>query len=73
MPGVAPTLIGWGRGVVDLPGLQGVVVLAVVVCVEELLKPLDEFKVVLELSLHQPLHRDDLVVCVVQENGSTLN
>ena len=70
MPGVAPTWIGWGGRVVALPNLQGVVVPAVVVCVEELLEPLDEFKVVLELALHKPLHRDDLVVRVVQEHGS---
>ena len=70
MPGIAPTLIGWGRGIMALPNLQGVVVLAIVVCVKELLEPLDKFKVVLELALHKPLHRDDLVVYEDQEHGS---
>lgn len=51
----------WGRrDVLALPRQQRVVLLPVVVGVEELLKPLDELEVVLELALHQPLHRDDL-------------
>lgn len=37
-----------------------VVFFPVVVGVKKLLKPLKEFKVVLELPLHQPFHRDDL-------------
>lgn len=43
-----------------LPCLQWVVLLAVVVCVKELLEPLDELKVVLEFTLHEPLHWNDL-------------
>lgn len=47
------TWIG-GRGhVLPLPGQHGVVLLPVIVGVEELLEPLDEFKVVLEFSFDE--------------------
>jgi len=56
-------VITWVRGSRDLlalPGLQRVILFAVVVGVEELLEPLDELKVVLELALDQFLHGHDL-------------
>lgn len=52
--------VGCGHGVLALPRLHRVVMLSVVVGVEELLKPLDELKVVLELSLHQLVYWNDL-------------
>lgn len=61
--GFVEDVITWvwgGRDVLALPRQQRVVLLPVIVGVEELLKPLDELEVVLELALHQPLHRDDL-------------
>ena len=43
-----------------MSGLQRVVLLAVIVGVEELLEPLDELKVVLELAFDKLLYGDDL-------------
>lgn len=46
--------------VLALPGRHGVVLFPVVVCVKELLEPLDEIEVVLESAFDQFLHRNDL-------------
>lgn len=52
--------IGRGDGVLALSGCHGVVLFTVVVCVEELLEPLDEVQVVLESAFDQFLHGNDL-------------
>lgn len=52
--------VGGGHGVLTLPGLHRVVLLPIIVGIEELLEPLDELKVVLELPLHQFVYWDDL-------------
>lgn len=52
--------IGRGDGILALAGCHGVVLLTVVVCVKELLEPLDEIEVVLESAFDQFLHRNDL-------------
>jgi len=49
-----------GSGVLALSGLHRVVLLPVVVCVEELLEPLNEVQVVLKSSLDELLYREDL-------------
>ena len=54
------TWIGSGCDVLTLSGLQRVVLLPIIVGVKELLEPLNKFKVVLELSFYQLLHRDYL-------------
>lgn len=54
--------VGGGHGVLTLPGLHRVILLPVIVGIEELLEPLDELKVVLELPLHQFVYWDDLEV-----------
>lgn len=50
-----------GPDLLAAPHLQRVVLLAPVVGVEELLEPLEELEVVLELALDEPVHRHDLV------------
>lgn len=52
--------IGRGDGVLALPGCHRVVLFTVVVCVKELLEPLDEVEVVLESAFDQFLDRNDL-------------
>lgn len=52
--------VGCGHGVLALSRLHGVVLLSIVVGIEELLKPLDKLKVVLELPLHQFVYWNDL-------------
>lgn len=52
--------VGYGLCVLALPRLHWVVHLPIVVGVEELFKPLDELKVVLELPFHQFVDWDDL-------------
>ena len=43
--------------------------LSVVVCVEELLEPLDELEVILESPLDQTIHWNDLVHVHLLERG----
>lgn len=52
--------IGRGDGVLALSGCHRVVLFTVVVCVKELLEPLDEVEVVLESAFDQLLDRNDL-------------
>lgn len=52
--------VGYGQCVLTLPRLHWVVHLPIIVGVEELFKPLDKLKVVLELPFHQFVDWDDL-------------
>lgn len=54
------TWVGGGGHVLPLSGYQRVVLLPVVVGVEELLEPLHEFKVVLELPFYKLFYRNYL-------------
>lgn len=49
-----------GEGILTLSGCNWVVFFAVVIGIEELLKPLDEIKVVLKSAFDQFLHRNNL-------------
>ena len=52
--------VRWGNGILTLPGCNRVVFFTVIIGIKELLKPLDELKIVLELPLHQFVYWNDL-------------
>lgn len=54
------TRIGRGDSILALSGCHRVVLFTVVICVKELLEPLDEIEVVLESAFDQFLYRNDL-------------
>lgn len=54
------TRVRWGDGILTLSGCNWVILFTIVVGVEELLKPLDEIKIVLKSAFDQFLHRNNL-------------
>lgn len=54
------TGVGWGDGILTLSGSNRVIFFTVVIGIKELLKPLDEVKIVLKSAFDQFLHRNNL-------------
>lgn len=54
------TRIRWWDGILTLSCLNWVIFFTIIVGVKELLKPLDEIKIVLKSAFDQFLHRNDL-------------
>lgn len=52
--------VRWGKSVLPLPCLNWIIILAIIVGIKKLLKPLDEVKVVLKSSFYKLLNRNDL-------------
>lgn len=54
------TRVRWGDGILTLSGCDRVILFTVVISIKELLKPLDEIKIVLKSAFDQFLHRNNL-------------
>lgn len=54
------TRIRWGNGILTLSGCNWVILFTIVIGIKELLKPLDEIKIVLKPPFNQFLHRNNL-------------
>lgn len=52
--------VGWGDGILALPGFHRVVLPTIVIGIVELLKPLDEVEIVLKPAFDQFLHGNNL-------------
>lgn len=52
--------VRWGKSVLPLSGLNWIIILAIIVGIKKLLKPLDEVEVVLKPSFNKFLNRNDL-------------
>lgn len=54
------TGVRWGNGILTLSGCNWVILFTVVIRIKELLKPLDEIKIVLKSAFDQFLHGNNL-------------
>ncbi len=54
------TRVRWGNGILTLSGCNWVVLFTIVIGIKELLKPLDEIKIVLKSAFDQLLHWNNL-------------